>query len=106
MNRNSSNPDITARELQNRIQAGEPLPLLDVREPIEFATYNIGGTNVPLSKLATYFQQSDTVKTAELIVICQAGLRSKTAQALLHENGFSNVRNLTGGLLALRKLNS
>jgi rhodanese-related sulfurtransferase len=103
---NLNNPEISARELTDRMQKGEKLNLLDVREVIEFSTYNIGGLNIPLQQILHKYQQLNINKTDELIVICQAGLRSETAQIALQQNGFQNVRNLTGGLLALRKLNS
>ena len=69
--------------------------ILDVREAIEFYTYNIGGSNVPLSKLITNIEEVSYNKTDEIIVICKAGIRSKTAQAILINNGYSNVKNLT-----------
>ena len=95
---------INARQLQQRLQAGEPLNLLDVREEIEYHTYNIGGLNIPLGKLQQDIGQINHNKTSEIIVICQAGLRSQTAQAFLIQHGYQNVKNLTGGLLALRRL--
>lgn len=104
MNNCPSNPDINARELLNRLQKQEQLHLLDVREPIEFHTHNIGGVNLPLSKLETVMENLPWAKTDEIIVICQAGLRSETAQSILLQNGYNNVRNLTGGLLALRRI--
>lgn len=96
--------DIKARELLNRMQNGEALNLLDVREPIEFTTYNIGGTNIPLWKLNAAANNLGYTKNEEIIVICKMGLRSETGQQILHQHGFKNVRNLEGGLLALHKL--
>ena len=78
--------------------------ILDVREAIEYHTYNIGGSNVPLSKLIANIEDVSYNKTDEIIVICKAGIRSRTAQAILINNGYSNVKNLTGGLLALQRL--
>jgi len=78
--------------------------ILDVREAIEFHTYNIGGSNVPLSALIGDIDAVNYNKTDEIIVICKAGIRSKTAQAILMQNGYSNVKNLTGGLLAIQRL--
>ena len=95
--------DIGAEELLKRLQNGGQLNLVDVREPIEFATFNIGGTNIPLSKLNAAvtlpYHQNE-----EIIVICKMGLRSKAGQHLLRARGFKNVRNLKGGLLALHKI--
>src|SRR6187551_1359418 len=97
-------PPIDSKDLLNRLKNGETLNLLDVREEIEYYTYNIGGKNIPLSKLTEKLGLLAPNKTDEIIVICKAGLRSQTAQTILIQNGFTNVTNLTGGLLALQKL--
>ena len=96
--------DINATEMLTRMQSNQPTNLLDVRETMEYHTYNIGGINVPLSALPASLTGLGYNKDAEIIVICKAGLRSKTAQSILQQNGYTNVRNLTGGLLALQKL--
>ncbi|MCO5950206.1 rhodanese-like domain-containing protein [Mucilaginibacter flavidus] len=97
-------PSINSLELHNRMQSGETLNLLDVREEIEYHTYNIGGKNIPISKVNENINQLGYNKTDEIIVICKAGLRSETATDLLTRNGYLQVRNLTGGLMALQKL--
>jgi len=94
---------INAIEFAERIQNGD-INLLDVREVIEFATYNVGGSNLPLSKLPAGLAQLPYNKTDEIVVICKMGVRSQTACEILRENGYQNVRNLTGGLIALQKL--
>lgn len=95
---------INAHTLLIRLQSGENLNLLDVREEIEYHTHNIGGMNIPLSVFQQNISQSGYNKTDEIIVICQAGLRSQTAQSLLVQSGYQNVKNLTGGLIALHRL--
>jgi adenylyltransferase/sulfurtransferase len=95
---------ITSKELFERLQKGENLNLLDVREEIEYHTYNIGGKNVPLSKINDNVDQLGYNKTDEIVVICKVGLRSETARAILVQNGYLQARNLTGGLMALQKL--
>ncbi|SHM19462.1 rhodanese-like domain-containing protein [Mucilaginibacter sp. OK098] len=95
---------INSKELLTRIQNGESLNLLDVRESIEYHTYNIGGTNMPLSTLNNNINQLGYNKTDEIIVICKVGLRSQTATTILTEHGYLQVRNLTGGLMAIQKL--
>lgn len=96
--------DIEADELLKRIQNAEPLNLLDVREPMEFATYNIGGKNIPLGKISVSINQKGFDKEAEIIVVCKMGLRSRTGQEILKQLGFKKVRNLKGGLIALHKI--
>jgi len=95
---------INSRELFDRLQNGEKLNLLDVREQIEYHTYNIGGKNIPLAKVNENINQLGYNKTDEIIVICKAGLRSQTASDLLTRNGYLQARNLTGGLMAFQKL--
>ena len=96
---------IDANSLLTRLQNGEELNLLDVREEIEYHTYNIGGKNLPLSALAENLSNLNYNKTDEIIVICKVGLRSQTAQNILQQHGYQNVKNLTGGLIAVQKLN-
>jgi rhodanese-related sulfurtransferase len=97
-------PPISAVELTDRRQNGDAINLLDVRESIEFSTFNVGGRNLPLSKLTDNIDQLPYNKTDEIVVICKIGMRSQTACEILQENGYQNVRNLTGGLIALQKL--
>lgn len=96
--------DILSDELQTRLRQNEPLNLLDVREPLEFYSYNIGGTLVPLGKLSEKSGQLPWNKDAEIIVICKLGLRSQTAKVILEHLGYTKVRNLIGGLMALKKI--
>ncbi len=96
--------DIQAKELLLRLKNQEKLNLLDVREPIEYATYNIGGKNIPLGKLELALNSLDYTKNEEIIVICKMGLRSETGTQLLQQHGFTKARNLEGGLLALHKI--
>ncbi|UOE52622.1 rhodanese-like domain-containing protein [Mucilaginibacter sp. SMC90] len=99
-----SHRQIKATELLERLNNGENLNLIDVREVIEYHTYNIGGNNIPLSKLEDALNGLRYNKTDEIIVICKVGLRSETAQAIFEQHGYSNVRNLSGGLIAVQKL--
>jgi rhodanese-related sulfurtransferase len=96
--------EISATEFKQRLAQPEDVNILDVREIIEFHTYNVGGHNVPLSNLIASTDNVGYNKTDEIIVICKAGIRSKTAQAILIQNGYNNVKNLTGGLLAMQRL--
>jgi adenylyltransferase/sulfurtransferase len=95
---------IDAASLLARLQQGENLNLLDVREEIEYHTYNIGGKNLPLSGIHQYIKGLNYNKTDEIIVICKVGVRSQTAQTILIQYGYQNVKNLTGGLIALQKI--
>jgi rhodanese-related sulfurtransferase len=98
--------DISAAEFKKRNIAPLPFQIIDVREELEFQTFNLGGDNIPLGKLLTEADDLEYDKEMEIIVICQRGLRSETARRSLTIHGYKNVRNLAGGLLAIRKLNS
>jgi len=92
---------ISVEEVKKRIDAGESLHLIDVREPHEHADFNIGGILLPLGRV----QQLDTdeiepLKNEEVIVYCRSGNRSGMASMILESAGFTNVKNLTGGMLA------
>ncbi|QKJ30650.1 rhodanese-like domain-containing protein [Mucilaginibacter mali] len=100
----SSNRHIDAREMAERIKSGLPINVLDVREAMEYHTFNIGGTNIPLGKLPDMLPLEEWDSDDEIIVLCKMGLRSKTAVTILQQNGYTNARNLTGGLIALQKL--
>ena len=92
---------ISVEEVKKRMDAGESLHLIDVREPNEHADFNIGGILLPLGRV----QQMDTdeiepLKNEEVIVYCRSGNRSGMASMMLETAGFTNVKNLTGGMLA------
>ncbi|MDB5144262.1 MAG: moeZ 2 [Mucilaginibacter sp.] len=95
--------DIKANEVLVRLQNGEHLNLLDVRGEMEYHTFNIGGKNIPLPVLQANLDDLEWNKSDEIIVICKVGLRSTTAKSILELNGYKNIRNLTGGLIAFQK---
>jgi rhodanese-related sulfurtransferase len=95
-----------SNDIKDRLNNNELLNLLDVRELIEYHTHNIGGINIPVGKLNKSIAQLPWQYNDEIIVICKVGLRSETAKSILEQNGYQNVRNLIGGLLAIEKLQS
>ena len=95
--------DISANEVHVRLKNGEHLNLLDVRGEMEYHTFNIGGKNIPLPGLENNLDELDWNKTDEIIVICKIGMRSAAAKSILELNGYKNIRNLTGGLIAFQK---
>jgi rhodanese-related sulfurtransferase len=91
---------ITVDEVKARLDAGEAINLVDVREPAEHAAFNIGGILLPLGKIQT--MQTDDIaelKNEEVICYCRSGQRSMQATLMLETFGFTNVKNLTGGML-------
>lgn len=94
--------DITTDELKQRMDAGEKLNIIDVREVHEFEEYNIGATLIPLGELPSRMNELEQLKNEEIIVHCRSGARSNNAKMFLLDNGFSNVRNVLGGMLDWR----
>ena len=91
---------ITAEELKSRIDAGEKINIVDVREPHENAEFNIGGVLVPLGRIQTMdVDDLEKYKTEELVVYCRSGNRSGQACMILETMGFTNTKNLVGGML-------
>jgi adenylyltransferase/sulfurtransferase len=90
--------DIQVEELKRRLDAGDNIYVLDVREPHEYQICNIGGHLIPLSDLPNRLSELD--KNSEIVAHCKMGGRSAKAVDLLRKSGFKNVRNMTGGILA------
>lgn len=91
-------PEIQVEELKQRLDAGEKLFLLDVRDEHEYETSNIGGYLIPLPELKERVHELDSSR--EIVAICKMGSRSAKAVQFLNKSGFRNVRNLTGGIHA------
>jgi adenylyltransferase/sulfurtransferase len=92
-------PAVTATELKARLDSGDSVRIIDVREPSE---WNICALDIadaiPLRSLPAEMNRLDSAE--EIVVICRSGRRSATAVRLLQQAGFRKVYNLTGGLLA------
>lgn len=92
---------ITVDELKQRIDAGEQLHIVDVREPYEHEEFNIGGILHPLGQIQIMqVDELEPFKDEEVIVYCRSGNRSGQACMILETLGFTNAKNLTGGMLA------
>lgn len=91
-------PEITPAALKARLDSGDSVFVLDVREPHEYEIAKIPGTKlIPLGSLPQHVHELDA--TADIVVHCKSGVRSGKAQRLLKDMGFSRVTNLTGGIL-------
>ncbi len=96
---------ISAQELKNRLDAGEKLNIIDVREPAEYAEANMGGKLIPLGKImGLQLEDLEGLEDEEIIVHCKSGRRSMQAGVMLEQAGFKNIVNLTGGILDWQKL--
>lgn len=96
--------DITVSELKNRLDKGEKFNFLDVREEWEYEEDNLGAENIPLGELPHRIAELENLKDQEIVVHCRSGARSGNAKKFLESKGFSQVRNVLGGILAYRSL--
>jgi adenylyltransferase/sulfurtransferase len=91
-------PQITVKELKSRIDAGEDVQLIDVREPYEFQIAQIGGKLIPQNDVPQRLAEID--RNREVIVHCRSGARSQRIAEFLVQSGYPKVANLAGGILA------
>jgi molybdopterin/thiamine biosynthesis adenylyltransferase/rhodanese-related sulfurtransferase len=91
-------PEMQVEELKRRLDAGDDLFVLDVREPHEYQICNINGHLIPLGDLPKRVNELDSSR--EIVAHCRSGVRSAKAVAFLQQAGFKKVHNLAGGILA------
>jgi rhodanese-related sulfurtransferase len=90
-------PELAPQEIKHRLDAGEPLRLLDVREPWECAIAHLPGSlNIPLGEIPARWQELDP--QAQIVVVCKSGSRSRRAAQFLLAQGLQRVANLSGGM--------
>ena len=88
---------ITVRELKDRMDKGDKVFLLDVREPHEYSLAKIeGAVLIPLGELPSSLEKLE--QDAEIVAMCKMGMRSADAVMFLLQQGFTNVKNLVGGI--------
>lgn len=97
--------DISAEELKQRLNQGETLNIIDVREPYEYEEFDIGARLIPLGDLQENLDDLEDWQNSEVIIHCRSGARSAAAKAFMMQNGFNNVRSLSGGMIAYQALN-
>jgi adenylyltransferase/sulfurtransferase len=93
---NNGIPQLTAKELKRRIDAGEQVYILDVREPWEFKVAQMGGKLIPMNEIPQRLSEID--REREIIVHCHHGVRSQRVAEFLQQSGFPLVTNLAGGI--------
>lgn len=91
-------PEIQAEDLKSRLDDGENLFLLDVRDEYEYEISNIGGYLIPLPELPKRLDELNT--NQEIVALCKMGPRGVKAVELLQKKGFKRVSNLSGGIHA------
>lgn len=91
-------PEIQVEELKQRLDRGDKLFLLDVREEYEYEISNIGGHLIPLPELPKRYKELNARQ--EIVAVCKMGPRGMKAVEFLQQQGFKKVRNLSGGIHA------
>jgi sulfur-carrier protein adenylyltransferase/sulfurtransferase len=91
-------PQITVKELKRRIDAGEDVQLIDVREPYEYQIAQIGGKLIPQNDVPQRLAEID--REREVVVHCRSGARSQRIAEFLKQSGYPRVANVAGGILA------
>lgn len=92
--------DITVQELKEKLDKKEDFVFIDVREKHEYEEFNLGAKLIPLGDFQGAIEDFEDQKDKEIVIHCRSGARSGMAQSLMQAAGFTNVRNLTGGVLA------
>lgn len=90
--------EVTVQELQDMISQGFDFQLIDVREPFEYEVSNLNGINIPLGGIL--LETEKIAKDIPVIIQCRSGKRSAQALMLLEQQGYTNLSNLKGGILA------
>jgi rhodanese-related sulfurtransferase len=91
--------EIDVLSVKQLLDSGEPLLLLDVREPHEYATAKIeGATLIPMREIPARVAELEPYKTGRVIVHCHHGGRSQRVMNYLRQQGFTSVQNMTGGI--------
>ena len=91
-------PQLSVKELKQRMDSGENVFILDVREPYEYQIANIGGTLIPQNDVPQRLAEID--REREVVVQCRSGARSQRIAEFLKQSGYPRVVNLAGGILA------
>jgi rhodanese-related sulfurtransferase len=93
--------EISVEELKSKIDNKEDFQLIDVRETFEYEVSNLDGENIPL---ASVLLEKDRISRDKPVVIhCRSGKRSAQAIKLLENEGYDNLSNLFGGILAWKE---
>ena len=95
--------DITVEELRQKLENNEEFIFIDVREPYEYEEFNLGAQLIPMGSFPSALPDLMQHKDKEIILHCRSGARSGSAKITLVQLGFTNVRNVLGGVLDWQK---
>jgi rhodanese-related sulfurtransferase len=93
--------EISVQELKDMMDHNVEFQLIDVREPFEYEVSNLNGINIPLSGVV--IESEKISRDIPVVIHCRSGKRSAQAVMLLEQEGFTNLSNLQGGILAWKE---
>ena len=97
------NSQISPQEVKQNIGNGDSFILLDVREPMEYKIAHLpDSVLIPLGELPARLGELDPEQ--EIVTMCHHGMRSQSALGILRQNGFTKVKNLSGGIDAYSQM--
>jgi adenylyltransferase/sulfurtransferase len=91
-------PQLSVKDLKQRLDSGEDVYILDVREPFEYQIANIGGKLIPQNDVPQ--RLAEIPRDREIVVHCKMGGRSQKIAEYLHQSGYPRVTNVSGGIIA------
>ena len=91
--------DINVIQLKEKMDNGDDFYFIDVREIHEYEADNLKAVNIPLGEIPNKVEELKSLNAKEIIIHCRSGARSGTAKNFLEQAGFTNVRNVLGGIL-------
>ena len=92
--------DFRRTDIEQLRESGTQFTLIDVREPWEHEEYNIGGKNLPLGNIQEWISDLENLKSNKIVMYCRSGARSGMATSFMAAQGFQDVHNLAGGVIA------
>lgn len=98
------NFDISVEQLRELIESDNQINLIDVREEYEYEDDNLGATLIPLGEIPDRMEEFEALKGQDIYIHCRSGARSGKAKQYLISQGFENVHNVLGGIMAYREM--
>lgn len=98
------NFDITVEQLKELLESDNQINLIDVREEHEYEDDNLGATLIPLGEIPDRMEEFEALKGQDIYIHCRSGARSGKAKQYLISQGFENVHNVLGGIMAYRDM--
>ena len=91
--------EISVTEVKAKLDNGDSFVFIDVREQYEYDEFNLGAQLIPLGNIVQSLDDLEEHKDKEIVIHCRSGARSGSAAQFLLQNGFTNVKNMIGGIL-------